>query len=586
MVDQVQEIKEKVDIVSVISEHIKLKKAGKNYKAPCPFHSEKTPSFIVSPDIGRYKCFGCGKSGDVFTFLEEYDGMEFRDALEFLAQRVGVKLERRKGASNEKKKAYEVLSLLSDYYHYLLTKHPAGNVARDYIKKRNLSTETVTHFKIGFAPQNQSIFTSFFLKKKNIKPKLLESVGQAYVRGNMVKDRFAGRIMFPLANHRGDIVGFSGRILPQYDAGQVGKYINTPETPYYHKSHMLYGLDKVKGDIRESKKVILVEGELDFLSLWQAGFTNTVAVKGTALTEEQARLLARFAETVIFALDGDTAGDAAARRGISIAEKEGLEVKVLELVDAKDPDEAVQKDKKQFAKLLSSAQPAWDYLIESAVKRFGTTGRGKALISKELVPILSSIEDTIVRAHYVGIVAKKLGVPNEAVYEELRVKKFTYENSPKREEIQINEEPKKQSRRDILEKRFVALLLNSSELYEITEGIEGLVKSRTLNKLLEVYKKQNGKKFDLKQFSEQLKPELHDILGDIALDESLLSDTITQKEIEMVENELRILHVKEQLASLGHQINEFERAKDEEKLRSAQEKFRELSERLSALQQV
>ena len=314
MADQVEEIKEKVDIVSLISERIELKKAGRNFKANCPFHSEKTPSFMVSPELQIYKCFGCGEGGDAISFLQKYEGMEFYEALKYLADRTGVKLIQRVGLSSENEKLFNINRWASRFYHYILFNHPSAREALNYLTKvRKIKTESIKTFGVGYSPDIPEIFKKFFLDKKGFSPTEIEKVGLGYTRGGSVRDRFSGRIIFPLFDHRGNVAGFSGRILPGREKADTGKYINTPETPIYHKSNILYGLNLSKKEIKKKGEAIVVEGELDAISPWQVGIKNIVAIKGSAFTNEQAKLLSRFSENVTLALDSDIAGNIAAR---------------------------------------------------------------------------------------------------------------------------------------------------------------------------------------------------------------------------------------------------------------------------------
>lgn len=328
MSDQVEEIKQKTDIVSLISEYLELKKAGRNYKAICPFHSEKTPSFVVSPELQMYKCFGCGEGGDVYTFLQKYEGMDFPEALRFLADKAQIKLiSIRPEAAGEKEKLFQINSLAARFYNYLLLSHPIGKRALYYLEKqRGLSKDSIKRFLLGFSPEVPGSLVKFLVDKKKFQVKDLEKAGLLLFDSGRAVERFRGRIMFPIFDHRGNVVGFSGRILPSERSENLAKYINTPETPVFHKSNLLYGLSLTKEDIKGKKEAILVEGQMDVVSSWEKGITNIVAIGGSALTEEQVRLVSRFAERVVFALDTDFAGNSAARRGVVLAQEADLEV--------------------------------------------------------------------------------------------------------------------------------------------------------------------------------------------------------------------------------------------------------------------
>src|SRR3989344_4778352 len=368
MADQVDEVKQKIDIVSLISEYVPLKKAGRNYRAVCPFHSEKSPSFMVSPELQMYKCFGCAEAGDAFSFLQKYEGMEFREALKFLADRVGVKLTSfRPGEETEKERLFELNSLALRFYNYILLNHPKAKPALNYLTAdRGLKRETVEMFQLGYSPDVPDAISQYLIGKKKFKAGELERAGITVSNQRGAIDRFRGRIIFPLFDHRGNVVGFAGRVLP-FDprAGEIAKYINSPETAVYHKSRALYGLNLTKEEIKKEKKAVIVEGELDLISAFQAGIKNVVAIKGSALTEEQVKLLSRFAKEATLALDSDFAGSEAARRGIAQAQKEGLAMTVARLGEYKDPDEAARANPAFLKSAIEAADGVWDFIIET-----------------------------------------------------------------------------------------------------------------------------------------------------------------------------------------------------------------------------
>lgn len=412
----IEEVKSRTNIVDLVSSHVTLKKAGRHFKGLCPFHSEKTPSFIVSPERAIWKCFGCGKGGSAIDFIMEQEHVDFVEALEILAEKAGVKLERRMGDTPEaklKEHIYEVNHLASEYYHFLLTKHAIGEHARAYLKTRGVTDKTIKTFFLGYSPNSWDGLLKY-LKKKGFDEQVLDAAGLIVPSRRGGYDRFRGRIIFTLKDHRGNIAGFSGRLLDP-DAKEA-KYINTSETPVYSKSNVLYGLDVTKAAIQKSGEAIVMEGEFDVISSFQAGIANAVAIKGSALTEGHVHLLRRFAERLIFALDSDVAGDAAARRGIEIADRAGLDMRVVQLPTGKDPDEAARSDPTRFKKALKEATPIYDYFISSVIKRFDPADAfGKKKISEELLPILSKIENPIVQGHYVKKLAGTLGVSEDAI---------------------------------------------------------------------------------------------------------------------------------------------------------------------------
>ncbi|OGM11297.1 DNA primase, partial [Candidatus Woesebacteria bacterium RBG_16_39_8b] len=316
--DQVDEVKQKNDIVQVVGSHVNLKKAGRNYKGLCPFHQEKTPSFMVSPELQIYKCFGCGESGDVIAFLQKLEHMDFYEALKFLADRVGIKLAPVSGKFGENERIYQISHSASNFYRYVLLSHSAGKKALAYLtRERGIRMDVVKKFNLGFSPDKPEVLANYLIKKKKFSAEELIKAGLVYRRSGRLIDRFARRLVFPISDHRGNVVGFAGRVLPD-DKTEMGKYINSPETPVYHKSRSLYGLNFSKSEIKSSGSAVVVEGELDFISTYRAGIKNVVAIKGTAFTLEQISLLSRFTSKLVLALDSDFAGSIAARRGITI----------------------------------------------------------------------------------------------------------------------------------------------------------------------------------------------------------------------------------------------------------------------------
>jgi len=587
MNDQVAEVKSKTDIVSIIGERVELKKAGRNYKAICPFHGEKTPSFMVSPELQIFKCFGCGEAGDVYSFLEKFEGMEFPEALKYLAERAGIKLVQGNfGQASEKEQLIDINTQALKFYNYMLLGHPLGKKALEYLQKdRGLKLPTIKEFQLGYSPENSYPLSSFLIGKKKFNPRDVERAGIGIPQGANIYDRFSGRVIFPLFDHRGNPIGFAGRILP-WDKRDTGKYINSPETPLYHKSSVLFGLNITRPLIKKKKVAIVVEGELDLISSYQAGIKNIVAIKGSALTEEQVRLLSRFCPKFILALDSDIAGDAAARRGLTVAENSGVEVKVAKITGYKDPDEAARGNIDSYKNDLIHAEGVWDYLIDSVMSRFNpATGEGKAKISKELTPILSGIEDKIVQAHYANLVAEKLGVPLEAVTEQI-----SKSGSPAEETDRKTEEPgtKQESRHDLLEERLLTLSFQSDPKILLTPKVLELVLNPLNKRILEELSKflKTKKEYSNSGFGAILPKELFDGFSQMVLNENQeLADKPEElkKELDLVQKELRILGIKDNLKLLTISMREFEKTGEKDKLLKAQNEFNKLAKGLASI---
>lgn len=588
MADQVDEIKQKTDIVSLVSEYVELKKAGRNFRGLCPFHSEKTPSFMVSPELQIYKCFGCNESGDSYSFLQKHEGMDFPEALKFLADRAGVKLKQTTlRRSGEKERLYEINSHAARFYNYILINHRAGKEALDYlVKKRELSAESIKTFQLGFSPNVPFASRKYLVEKKKFSRGELVKAGITYEARGKTFDRMRGRVIFPLMDHRGNTIGFAGRLLPSNKKKELAKYINSPETPVYHKSSVLYGLNVTKSAIKEKKRAIIVEGELDVISSWQRGVKNVVATKGTAITEGQVRLLTRFTKDAVLALDTDLAGNVAARRGITIAQNQGLTVKVARLEKYKDPDEAVRKDPKMFINAIKEAVEVWDFIIDSIFSKYKTlTGETKSKISREVVPVLVSIDDKIVQAHYVKIVAGKLSVPIEAVSEQMALLK-----KGEKEVAVINEfTPSKRGRRDLLEERLLALAFQTDPKELLKRGINPLIQEALPKRIFSQFKKyaKTKKKFKLASFSKSLPAELIEGFNEIVLKdiEGLTDDPeVLAKELALVKNELKILNVKKELGLLASEIKKLEKEGKIRGLRAKEKAFSELTSKLSELE--
>ena len=560
--DQVEEIKSKIDIVEVIGEKVVLKKAGRHFKGLCPFHSEKSPSFIVSPERQSFKCFGCQKGGDVITFLQDYDNMSFLEALEMLAKRVGITLESYRPTSQDsyKKKLLEIMSLASEYFHFLLTKHVSGEEARQYLKSRGIGSEAIAQFNLGYAPNQWRSVSDFLIVKKKYQVDELEAVGLVIRKGTGgFYDRFRGRVIFPLKDHKGVVVGFSGRTLLKDE--KEAKYINSPETQLYSKSRMLYGLWENREYIRKADGIVLVEGELDVIPSWQAGVKNVVAIKGSAFTAEQAQLITRYTHNAIMSLDADSAGQEAIKRAVNIAENIDLSIRVVQITGGKDPGDVATTNPRSWREMVARSVLYWDFLIDSACSQNDPkTGAGARTISTEVVPSLARIANSVVRAHYITELAKRLGVPEESIYSEIeRANKKKELNNLKATVASI--EKRQVSRREEVEQYALSLALQfypdlKEELTKVSE--EWLV-APAVAKIFDKLKRWDPKQ-DLKiqTLTQTLPSELMSMMDSVYLrDLTALKDP--RKEWESVTTELRELYVRAELKKLAVEIAEAER---------------------------
>lgn len=404
MNDNVEEIKKRLDIVDFISGYLTLKKAGVNYKASCPFHSEKTPSFMVSAERQIYKCFGCGESGDIFSFLMKMEGLNFPEAIEMLANRAGVIIDKHinkevyQKEKDNKSRLYKINKLAAQVYHKILLEHSSASQARDYLKKRKLSTETINVFNIGYAPTKPIL--EQFLHDRGFSYEEIHSAGNP--------DRFKNRIIFPITDQMGNVLGFTGRVINPADQP---KYLNTPETNIFHKGRILYGLDIAKQSIKQDKNAVIVEGQMDVISSHQAGVKNVVASSGTALTSDHLDVLSRYSNNIIFAFDQDLAGEQAAKKSIMMAISKGLNAKTIIIPKGfKDAGEIVEKDPKLWQKTIIDSVHVLDWIIQRTFidKKDNLSGQEKKEIAQNIIPFISIIPDQIEQEHYIKILTSKL----------------------------------------------------------------------------------------------------------------------------------------------------------------------------------
>lgn len=434
----IEEIKSKLDIVDVIASYVPdLKKAGANYKACCPFHSEKTPSFTVNPSLQIFKCFGCGKAGDVIKFIEEVEHTDFTDALKIAAEKAGVELTqnispRDQKERKEKEQLLNANLLTAKFYNYIIMQHKSGKKGLDYaMQKREIDIERIKDFMVGFAPNLPTNLKSFLVAKGFVVSDLVRW-GLLVERNGQVIDKFRDRVMQPIFNLKGEVVAFSGRYIGTVK--EAPKYLNSPETPVYKKNEMLYGLYQAKDFLKENNFLILVEGNIDILSSHRVGIGNIVAPLGTAFTVNQAKLIKRFAETVYFSFDTDEAGLKALIRGMGIAEEIELKHKVIDLTGYQDADELIRKDPENWPERIKNAKQTMDYLIEYFTKELDMgSAEGKSTFEYKILPCLSLLKDEVLFNHYRKLIASLLEVSEDFVNS--RIEK-TKSHSPIREEKQ------------------------------------------------------------------------------------------------------------------------------------------------------
>ncbi len=583
--DDVEKIKQKLDVVDIIGERLQLKKAGRNFKAPCPFHNEKTASFVVSPERQIWHCFGCQKGGDLFTFIQEYENVTFSEALKELANKAGVKLVASPARSDRERKQeliYSLNHLSAQFYNYLLLSHPAGKRALSYLtEKRKMTIPLIKTFMLGVAPGNDAL-VKYLIGKKKYKEEDLLFAGLAFQRGRGVSDFFRDRIVFPIIDHRGNIVAFSGRAL---DDQTLPKYVNTRETPVYIKGDTLFGLNLARDGIKSEGKVILVEGEFDVITAHREGITNIVAVKGTALTENQIKLLKRFTQKFAFCFDTDLAGNAAQRRGLQMIEHEGITATVIVPPAGKDPDELLNENPVSFKIAVKDDVNVYDFVINSATSESDNeTAEGKKKILEQVLPFLAVIENEVIKEHYLKKLADKLGTSLDSVIKQadkaLRPEQKIQETTPS---AQL-------PREEILEIYLVSLIFQSQNpklaITNVRKIFDGITLSTvSLEKVLKhlSHYEQKESTFSPKDFVASLPSELH-----IPFDTSYLApipefldEEHKAQEIEKIAKQVKTYSIRRNLKHLAEKIKEAENGRDEEKAEKYEREFDEFSKLLS-----
>lgn len=589
--DDVESIKQKINIVDLLSEYLTVKKSGINFKANCPFHDEKTPSFVISPERQIFKCFGCQKSGDIFTFLMEKEGMDFKEALELLAKKAGIVLKQQMGKKDFKDRLFEVNLKAQEFFHYILTKHDLGKTALEYLKKRGISDFSIEEFGIGYAPNSWQSLTSF-LQKRGFTSEEIVTSGLAVFSKNSVYDRFRGRIIFPLIDGKDKLRGFSGRVLYKAEP----KYINSPQTPIFDKSTYLFGINLAKAEIRSKKEAILVEGEMDVILSHQSGFKNVVACKGTALTEGQIELLKKFTESIKLCFDMDLAGDSASRRSIEMLEKANINIKVVEIIHGKDAADLVLEDPNLWKKSLEDALPIYDYYLTSIAKRYDVSKSSDLKrIGEELIPIWAKIFNSLERERYIEKLSAFIKTDDKVIREAIEKQKKNSEVGfkPLVNPIKQDNIVGVRSRRELLEEYVMVMLVHPPADFNFVPNFPEtlLLKEsfRQLYVLLVLYLDSisfKSKAFNINEFSLNLPKELTEELDSLYLTEldSKLQDYKSwQKELEGAVSELKKALIKASLEKLSFEIKNAQEFGKMEIVENLNKRFRDLSVKLKNL---
>jgi len=480
----VQQIKERLSIEDVVSSYIKLDQVGSSLKARCPFHNEKTPSFFVSKDRGNYYCFGCGAKGDIFTFVEEFEGLDFKGALKLLAEKAGVKLDNFNfKEESEKEKLYRITEEATLFF---LNNLKENKEALEYLKNRGLKDETIKNFRVGFVKNEwHELFN--YLKKKGFTDSEIEKAGLSKKSEKGHYDRFRGRIMFPIADSSGRVIAFSGRIF--VDDGKSAKYLNSPETPIFSKSAVLYGLDKAKESIRKNNFSILVEGQFDLILSHQAGFRNTVATSGTALSDSTLSkenvvsnlgLIRRLSSNIVIAFDGDNAGFNASNRAGKIALSLGMDVKVANMPEGIDPADLIAKNGSDaWKEAIRKSKHIIEFLLDKVLENFKDDMRKAGReIKEKILPYVNALDSSIEKMHFIKKISDASQIPEQALKDDL--KKVEEELKYETKEIkEIKEVEKNIFRKDNILRRLLGIILWQETLTEKTVDFEGILKEIT-----------------------------------------------------------------------------------------------------------
>lgn len=581
----VEEIKNRLDVVDVIGGYLKLNKAGANYRAICPFHSEKGPSFFVSPSRQIWHCFGCGAGGDIFRFIMQIEGVEFGDALRILAQRAGVELrpQRKEFAAwkSERQRLYEINELAAKFFEKQLEGSPAGELVKKYLLGRKINQESVKKWRLGYSPDAWRGLLDF-LAAKGYKREEVEKTGLAIKseKGSYY-DRFRGRIMFPVFDINSQVVGFGGRVFKEMANKEISKYMNTPNTSLYDKSKTLYGLDKAKVDIRKQNCAVLVEGYVDTIMAQQEGFGNTIAVSGTALTPFHLKIIKRYTDNILSAFDMDVGGDSATKRGIDLAQMAGFNIKVVTMREGKDPADILSENPKDWETAVAGAKSILDFYFKTSFYRFDAgTAEGKREIAKVLLPVIKRIQNQIERGHWTKELAMRLAAREEDIIQELEKTKLP-EESLGLEKEEIFNLPQK-SRRELLEERLVISLINSKGLCSELICREDL--DLLSPKISALVCGINGKN---QSSLNSLPKDSAELLNYLSLQAEVEAETLSKEDVkqdvESCVKNIRLLGLKNELDKVSQSIREAERDKDHEKIKSLNKEFSELAKKLNAI---
>ncbi|HRY82581.1 MAG TPA: DNA primase [Candidatus Moranbacteria bacterium] len=594
----VEEIKSRLNIVDVLGEYIRLDKAGANWRALCPFHNEKSPSFMASEEKQIWHCFGCQKGGDIFGFVMEMEGLEFREALKILAEKAGVKLQSYSPEKTEEKsRTLEILELATKFYEVQLWKGEGKEKILKYLHDRGLKDETIKEFRLGYAPNGWRNMLTFltgrgFKVEEIIKTGLLvkkENSGDFY-------DRFRDRIMFPIADYSGKILGYSARVAPGGDESQA-KYVNTPETEVYHKSRVLYGIDKARSEMKQKDSVLLVEGNMDVIASHQAWIKNTVAVSGTALTQEQIGTIKRYTKNIQMFFDMDSAGEQATKKSVKLCLASDMSVKIVSLAQGKDAADMAKDNPEELRKNVAEALPAMEYFFQKTFQKFDKNKiEDKKKITEELLALISSLENEVEKNYWIKKLGEGLNIAESALTDEF--KKISLKSkiriSEKSENIPEKNIPL--AKKEMLTRELIGLMLTSSFAWKkaAEEAREGKfdLEDNLFSLMIEKGEKADfdfsvfmGEIAENRELSEKAEKifsqkkyrlDLNNNLEEIVVEEPL-------KDFQLYANELLKENKKEELNRISNDLRVAEERKDKNAVMFLRQEFDRISKELAKL---
>ncbi len=634
MDSQIEEVKNKLNILDVVGGYMKLTKTGINYRGICPFHAEKTPSFFVSPSRQTWHCFGCGAGFSIFDFVMKIEGVEFGDALKILARKAGVELKRENPQlRTERQRLYEICELATRFFEKQLFAGEVGKSAKDYLLKRGITEDSIKKWRVGYSPDIWQGLTEFLIGKGYQREEIIKAglaIEKEGAKGNSY-DRFRGRIIFPVFDLNSQVVGFGGRVFSARGGSAFGgkqaeqntaKYINTPQTMLYDKSATLYGLNNAKLSVRKQNQCVVTEGYTDVIMCHQAGFENTVAASGTALTERHLNILKRYSENLVLAFDADPAGDSATKRGISMAQEMGFNIKIVESYGLKgeksDPADIILKDPKIWQESVEKSRSIMDYYFAFALDNFNKTlPEGKKEISKIILPAIKSIKNKIEQSHWIQKLAEAISTKEDAILEELAKLSASknYAIGAEKNDRQVEKENLgTEGRRQLIEEKIISLILknpNNANLLEeshyplfsdkigaFLREIKVFLAKSVLNdgELHPVKSAEGGVwpkagqfdrvKEDFKEiFSNSLSDsqqdaEFKNLMAALALRADMDYQEDGEAEMKLCLSQLKSVDLKDRLNKISEQVKKAEDLKDQTKAKELIEEFHNLSKQL------